>query len=202
MAVFLRRRQLACSSPPKSLRSPECTRKRGRRSNRPFLHHNAFESQNVEAELRVAARAAATNLKGLGHLKVAVGHKEFGLAAIEALYRSRDKHILVDQQVTVTGKVIATEKGEGWKAVVASVQGKWLKELFEKYNTDEEQLFSANLREWLGARKSESNINAGIIETAKKQPEHFWVYNNGITAVSNKVSVRNGVVTLRGISII
>jgi hypothetical protein len=35
----------------------------------------------------------------------------------------------------------------------------------------------------LGSKVSSSNINNGIKETAKNDPSHFWVYNNGITAL-------------------
>ncbi len=60
------------------------------------------------------------------------------------------------------------------------VSGEWLSGLYSTHQTD---LFSANLRGYLGSRQSDSNINNGIKNTAREEPENFYVYNNGITAV-------------------
>jgi hypothetical protein len=60
------------------------------------------------------------------------------------------------------------------------VKATWLADLFERFETD---LFSANLRGYLGSRASDSNINNGIKTTAADEPNNFWVYNNGVTAL-------------------
>jgi hypothetical protein len=73
-----------------------------------------------------------------------------------------------------------TLRERDWSSIVTTVLGSWLRNLYEKYGTD---LFSANLRGYLGSRKSDSNINNGIKMTASEQPENFYVYNNGITAL-------------------
>ena len=52
--------------------------------------------------------------------------------------------------------------------------------LFQTYKID---IFSANVREYLGSRKDINNINNGIKQTAQNDPGHFWVYNNGITVL-------------------
>ena len=49
------------------------------------------------------------------------------------------------------------------------------------------------MREYLGSRKSDSNINFGIKNTAEKEPEDFWVFNNGLTVLVNKYTVTNQV---------
>lgn len=41
------------------------------------------------------------------------------------------------------------------------------------------RLFSSNIRVFLGNK----NVNEGIIDTLKNNPENFWYYNNGITAL-------------------
>ena len=43
------------------------------------------------------------------------------------------------------------------------------------------KLFSANVRDYLGSKSSDSNINNGIKKTAEREPENFWAYNNGLT---------------------
>jgi hypothetical protein len=73
-----------------------------------------------------------------------------------------------------------------------------------KYKTD---LFSANLRGYLGSRESESNINNGIKTTASDQPRNFYVYNNGITAVVLDYKIGKRIkgkrkLTITGISIV
>ena len=60
------------------------------------------------------------------------------------------------------------------------VRGSWLSDLYKKYKTD---LFSANLRAYLGSRQSDSNINNGIKTSAEDEPNNFYVYNNGVTAL-------------------
>jgi hypothetical protein len=67
-------------------------------------------------------------------------------------------------------------------------------------------LFSANLRDYLGSRASDSNINNGIKNTAENEPENFWVFNNGVTALVNGLTYKKqGTryrLTLKGISIV
>jgi hypothetical protein len=65
------------------------------------------------------------------------------------------------------------------------------------------RLFSANVRDYLGARRSDSNINNGIMLTAKSEPENFWAYNNGITVLVNDFSLgQNSKLTVRGLSVV
>jgi len=51
-------------------------------------------------------------------------------------------------------------------------------------------LFSANIRDYLGSRLSDSNINNGIKATAENEPHNFWVFNNGVTALVNRLTAR------------
>lgn len=46
------------------------------------------------------------------------------------------------------------------------------------------KIFAPNIRCYLG----NTDINDGIIETLRNQPEHFWYYNNGITALCRTVT--------------
>ena len=50
-------------------------------------------------------------------------------------------------------------------------------------------LFSGNPRTYLGSGKKKNKINLGIMETIDSQPENFWAYNNGITALVNSYAV-------------
>jgi len=46
------------------------------------------------------------------------------------------------------------------------------------------KLFSPNIRYFLGA----TEVNDSILETVKAEPGFFWYYNNGITAISTKIT--------------
>jgi hypothetical protein len=68
-----------------------------------------------------------------------------------------------------------------YEAVFGHIAAADLTALFEQNGN---QLFTENLR--YGIEKSE--VNEGIIDTAKNNPENFWYYNNGITAVCDSVT--------------
>ncbi|MCJ7651711.1 MAG: AIPR family protein [Candidatus Lokiarchaeota archaeon] len=78
----------------------------------------------------------------------------------------------------------------------------WFYEKFNMYKAV--KLFSANIRDYLGSRKDDANINNGIKETAILEPEKFWVYNNGITALVHDFAYNQDNKSLRiyGLSII
>jgi len=76
--------------------------------------------------------------------------------------------------------------------------------LYGQYETD---LFSANLRGYLGSRSSDKNINNGIKKTATDEPKNFLVYNNGITSLVldyeyGRKSNKGRKLTITGISIV
>ena len=90
------------------------------------------------------------------------------------------------------------KKNGTWNSVVLTVNGDWLRTIYYKYQED---LFSANYRGFLGLTKK--TINTGIKNTAEKNPENFWAYNNGITILTNKLEIKkDGFLNLHGISII
>lgn len=162
-----------------------------------FYIHNCPESQNVQDELNAATKAAKSHIHALSTESIGVIYKEFGLQSIEELYRSRDQDILVEDELELPGDVLLKEPGTEWDAVVLSVPGSWIRHLFLKYG---ESVVSANLRGYLGLRKG--SINAGIKETAEREPNNFWVYNNGITCITNSIIKKDSTFTIRGISII
>lgn len=161
--------------------------------------HNCFESENVAEELKAVANATKGHLESLRAGDVSVVCRELGLDAIEELYRSRDRDILVEGRLVVPGAVLREEKGQDWEAVVVTVSGDWIRNLYAQYGNN---LFSANLRDFLGVTGRNRNINAGIKQTAASEPENFWVYNNGITALTHEICREGDDLLMRGISII
>jgi len=75
-------------------------------------------------------------------------------------------------------------------SIVATVKGKDLLKLYEKYG---DNLFERNIRYYRGARKE--SINAKIIDTVlnNDERENFWYYNNGISFVCRGFKVKDDV---------
>lgn len=66
-----------------------------------------------------------------------------------------------------------------------------------------DDLFSGNPRNYLGAGKRKNKINLGIMDTVQEQPENFWAYNNGLTALVNDYEIDDDNITkVHGITII
>ena len=164
--------------------------------------HNCLESKNVKNELKTVAIATKKILEAsFPHVKCDVTYIEWGLNRIEDRYKSTTTAILVNETFKINIPGGFEIKGDGWHSFSTTVNANWLHDLFVKYKTD---LFSANIRDYLGSRKSDKNINNGIKETAKKEPEKFWVYNNGVTAIVNnfKIDKNNSYIEIDGIAIV
>ena len=76
------------------------------------------------------------------------------------------------------------------------------KDIARLYKKHKKTLFSANIRDYLGSRNSNSNINHGIKETIENEYSNFWAYNNGITILTNQFVIDHNKITLSGMSIV
>lgn len=151
--------------------------------------HNCQESTNVENELSVVGSTLNDILTvRYPDSEIDVNHREVGASTLEEFYRSTQVAIDVTESLTVSVFGAFEESGDQWSSICASVPADWIVGLFEQY---EESLFSANVRGYLGSRKSDRNINNGIKETARDNPQDFWVFNNGITALVNDFSAKD-----------
>lgn len=166
--------------------------------------HNLPESANVQSELDTVehtARSLTDALKPPKH--VVVSALEVGDSRLGAWYRETLSPILVNDAIEFSVESGFEIKSDRWSAYVSAVQGRELRSLFKKYNTD---LFSANVRDYLGSRRSDTNINHGIKNTAENQPADFWVFNNGITILTHAYEVvssgRRKVVRITGASVV
>lgn len=140
--------------------------------------HNAPESKNVAVEISNAEKTAAKLLAKRGGVQVFGA--EVGSETLERWYLGSKRTI----KVTDTFKIRVSDAIEAssarWSAVTTLVPGTWLRQLFLAHKED---LFSANVRDYLGSRRSDANINNGIKETSIAEPADFAVYNNGVTAL-------------------
>jgi hypothetical protein len=161
--------------------------------------HNCLESQNVENELRTVAASIHAKLPPDRAAEIGVRFRELGINRIQELFESRDRTIVVEEWLDVPSAEHIEEGGPDWKAIVTSVDGAWIRKLHKEYG---DRLFSANFRDFLGVIESPRNINHEIRETAMQEPANFWVYNNGVTALTHELKLRRKKLSIRGLSII
>lgn len=143
--------------------------------------HNLPRSQNVTKELQAVEQTARVALnKYTSGSDVNIFAQEICRAELERLYNQAERTVIVTDSIETIIPGVVEVSGADWSSIMTTVKGEWLNQLYHKYKTD---LFSANLRGYLGSRDSDSNINNGIKNTATEEPGNFYVYNNGITAL-------------------
>lgn len=144
--------------------------------------HNLPESKNVKDELQIVEQtvknALQTQFKNSEVENVST--LEVGQTTLDEWSRALEAPILVTDKLNIPISGGYTISGSDWEAFVTAIPIRWLHEVFKIYS---DKLFSANVRGYLGSRKSDNNINSGIKSTAKDDPNDFWVFNNGITGL-------------------
>lgn len=164
--------------------------------------NNCIESTNVADELKSVAnmaKGACIVLGGSDAERIVISHQELGLTTIQELYRSRDSDIMVDRWFTLPRSNLIFESTDRWEGLVTTIQGSWIRMLYDEYG---DRLFSANFRDYLGIVQRKGNINFEIQDTVESEPRNFWVYNNGITAITHELVITDSEIRLKGISIV
>ena len=149
--------------------------------------HNLPESVNVATELNQAAQTADSIIRrDFPGINVDVTAIEVGRSVLEEEYARTQVPILVSDsfELTVPGG-FEIEAG-GWKAYSTAISASELRSLWITHKT---KLMSPNIRDYLGVVRSAGNINYGIKETAKSEPENFAIFNNGITVLVHDYEV-------------
>lgn len=143
--------------------------------------HNLPSSKNVADELKTVENSVRTALVSYKNAKdINIFAEEIGRKQIARLYEKAERTIIVTEKLEIKVQDAIEIVEKDWRSVLTTVKATWLADLFERFETD---LFSANLRGYLGSRVSDSNINNGIKTTAADEPNNFWIYNNGVTAL-------------------
>ncbi|WP_166409078.1 AIPR family protein [Labedella phragmitis] len=167
-----------------------------------WYSHNLPESVNVQRELDQAARTADALIKReFPEADVDVTSTEYGITALEAEYARTQAPILVADEVTLDVPGGFELKADGWSAFSTAVSAAALRALWSTHTTD---LMSPNIRDYLGMVRSVGNINFGIKETAKSEPENFAIFNNGITILVNDYELDEATskLTVHGVGIV
>jgi hypothetical protein len=170
-----------------------------------WFSHNLADNPDVDSELEQVAVTAKALLDSVyGELAAGIDCRSFqvGRDKLDQLYARRTQRILIEDTIAVPADAWFEEDGGAWRAVCTSVPGEWLRELHATFGAD--RLFSGNVRDYLGRKRSDKNINFGIEQTAKDRPEDFWAFNNGITALVSEVTSDQdaGTLSIRGITIV
>jgi len=166
--------------------------------------HNLPESINCQDELSTVELTAGHAVKVLNpSSNIGIQAWEVGTHTIETWYHALSTPILVSDKFTIPIDGGFEIQGNDWQSYITAIPAKWLHQQFSLHKTD---LFSANIRDYLGSRKADQNINHGIRTTAAEDPSHFVVYNNGITALVHSFSEikqeEQTALEIKGISII
>ena len=89
---------------------------------------------------------------------------------------------LGDEDVMELGKL----NGE-YDTILITQKGSKIKQIYNRKGF-KESLFNYNVRFWLGKKNP---VNSGMISTIEEEPQNFFYYNNGVTAVCDDFSLKN-----------
>lgn len=79
----------------------------------------------------------------------------------------------------------ANIQGDGYEAYLAVLPGDFLSEVYRLYGG---RLLEKNVRSFLSVR---GNINKGIRNTIRTEPDKFFTYNNGIACTASSIKTEN-----------
>ncbi|GKW02759.1 hypothetical protein PEC301877_15740 [Pectobacterium carotovorum subsp. carotovorum] len=164
--------------------------------------HNLPESQNVKNELITVQQTAKTILTNdFKKEKIEVHTNEISNEILTEWYNDSLSPILVDEIYVLDIEGGYEVSGEKWKSYCTPIPAKFLHKAYKKHKT---KIFSANIRDYLGSRSTDSNINNGIKKTVESDADNFWVFNNGVTILVHtfNYSEQDKKLTIRGLSVV
>lgn len=89
-----------------------------------------------------------------------------------------------------------------YEYALTAIPGQLIKDLYLRFGA---RLLEANVRTFLGSKKV---VNKGIVETLKKEPEHFLAFNNGLVLVCDEATFERtddgfvGLSFLKGVQVV
>ncbi len=146
--------------------------------------HNCGQSENVKAELSAVEHTLKNSIKAnySNNQSIEINVLEVGQELLATWYAETQSPIVVHNEFIFNCKNGFETKNDKWRVFVTALPAAELHKIYKIHKT---ALFSANVRDYLGSRATESNINNGIKNTIKENPQNFFVYNNGITALTH-----------------
>jgi len=159
-----------------------------------YLRHRGIKAVHDAGALQrlfprqVVATADSLINRHFPDAQVDVSALEIGRDALEEEYKRTQQTILVSDTVELFVPGGFSISGDNWQAYSTAISATQLRDLWKLHQT---KLMSPNIRDYLGLVKNKGNINNGIKETAKSEPENFAIYNNGITVLVNGYDIGN-----------
>jgi hypothetical protein len=147
---------------------------------------NRIEEVRVHILTNAFARARSVN-----DLEIAGKRVEFSVWDLERLYRASGEEVTRDRIevdfTKLTGAPLPALEmrppPSEYQTFLLVMPGEVLAKLYEQFGP---RLFEFNVRSFLQAR---GQVNKGIRETLKNEPERFLAYNNGLTATADEIDV-------------
>lgn len=168
-----------------------------------YYVHNCRRTRNVDDELATVEASLRNKLESWAKRTgspISAMARQLSLEDVVALYDSRHSFIRVRDKVSIaTDSPPQWVTGPSWQAVYTTVRGEDLVKPVDKYG---EQIYTANIRDYLGWRASARNINRQITETASQDPDNFWVFNNGVSLISRRVDQKEDALECSGLAVI
>ncbi|WP_448620063.1 AIPR family protein [Geodermatophilus sp. URMC 65] len=113
----------------------------------------------------------------LNYAQPMVDHRVLGLKHFHRAILGDTAEPKIDIEARVDGWNIQREPYEAYYGTIA------VAEVANWYEEHGRALFSKNIRDSLDL----TEVNAGIIDTLTKSPDHFWYFNNGITVLADSI---------------
>jgi hypothetical protein len=174
-------------------------RQRGYRLQMYYVTTGKFSKPLREEALRIARRADAEVSLDLFDGKQVLLMLSDYLDGVAPPVPSLDLEMAEAQGVEVKEALRRVDRKTGIASWVFSMTAEAIAGLYEQAGP---RLFARNVRGYLGS----TQINRGMQETLKKEPEFFWYYNNGVTIICDEAerSTRGGrdVLTVRNPQVI
>jgi AIPR protein len=147
--------------------------------------HNCPGSTNVEAEVKTVAETATSIVTSrYPGRNITIFSEELSAERLEKLYTETSTPILVTEPVEFKSPPGLAFHEADWDCLLVPLQLKLLQDLYKKHKTD---LFSANVRDFLGVKAGDSNINYQMQKSLRENPKNFFVYNNGLTILTHRI---------------
>ena len=99
-----------------------------------------------------------------------------------------------DEYLALNGKggipyLLVPQSDPAFDCYQCVIPGKVISHMYREYGSP---LLEGNVRSFL---TSKTAVNKSIQETIRKEPDRFYIYNNGIAAIASDVSCQNGQIT-------
>lgn len=173
------------------------------RSVEVYFVHNCQSTKMVADEMDTVQAALRNKLEAwaaMAGTPISALARQLGFNEVVGLYEARHSSIRVTDEIALTAVTTPQPiSGPNWKAVSTTLRATQLVELVRRYG---DAIYSANIRDYLGVRVYARNINLQIARTATSSPANFWVFNNGVTLITRRVTPASQTVKCSGLAVV